>query len=112
MTKPAELALKYLNAFFGHEPLENMEAIFAEKLVFEGPFQRTTSAKAYLESLKNNPPANVSFEIEEVFEKDNSVCFVYQFSKPGIKTRMVQIFEANDEKISKIKLVFDTKAFT
>ncbi len=112
MATPTELALKYLNAFIGHEPLESMEAVFAENLIFEGPFQRTTSAKAYIESLRKNPPNNVSIETEDVFEKENSVCFVYQFSKQGIKTRMVQTFEVNDEKISKIILVFDTNAFT
>ncbi|MBT5951370.1 MAG: nuclear transport factor 2 family protein [Betaproteobacteria bacterium] len=112
MAKPTELAQKYMDAFFGQEPLESMEKIFAENLIFEGPFQRTTSAKAYLESLRKNPPTNVSFETEEVFENENSVYFIYQFSKPGVKTRMVQTFEVNDEKISKIKLVFDTKVFT
>ena len=50
-------------------------------------------------------------ETEEIFENENSVCLVYQFSKPGVKTRMIQTFEINDGKISKIKLVFDTKAF-
>jgi len=112
MATPTELALKYLNAFYGDEPIESMEGILAENLIFEGPFQHTASAKTYLESLRKNPPTNVSFETEEVFEKENSVCFVYQFSKPGVNTRMVQTFEVNDEKISKIILVFDTNAFT
>ena len=112
MSKPTELAQKYMESYFSQTPLESMEAILAEDLIFEGPFQSSTSAKTYLESLRENPPINVSFEMEEVFENESSVCFVYQFSKPGVKTRMAQIFEVYDEKISKIKLVFDTRAFT
>ena len=112
MTNPTELAQRYMDAFYGHEPLESMEKFLAENLIFEGPFQRTTGAKAYLESLKRNPPVNVSYETEEVFENENSVCFVYQFSKPGVKTRMMQTFEVCDGKISTIKLVFDTNSFT
>jgi len=112
MPKPIELAQKYIDTFCGLQPLESMEAIFAENLIFEGPFQRTTTANAYLESLRKNPPTGVSIDMEEIFEKENSVCFIYQFSKPGVKTRMVQSFEVNDEKISKIILVFDAKAFT
>ena len=112
MTIPTELAQRYMETFFGQKPLESMEKLLAENLIFEGPFQRTNSAKAYIESLKSSPPENVSFETEEIFENENSVCLVYQFLKPGVKTRMVQTFEINDGKISKIKLVFDSKAFT
>ena len=111
MMTPSELVQRYMEAFFGLRPLENMETVLAENLIFEGPFQRTSSAKAYIESLKSSPPENVMYETEEVFENENSVCLVYQFSKPGVKTRMIQTFEINDGKISKIKLVFDTKAF-
>lgn len=50
--------------------------------------------------------------MEEIFENENSVGFVYQFLKPGVKTRMAQMFEVYDEKICKIKLVCYTKAFT
>ena len=88
-----------------------MEEIFAENLIFEGPFQCTTSAKDYINSLRKDPPSNVSYEIEEVFENENSACFMYQFSKPGVKTRMAQTFDINDGKITKIKLVFDTRSF-
>ena len=111
MIKPAEVAHKYMESFFGQAPLESMETLLSENLIFEGPFHRFSSAKAYLEALKVDPPNNVSFEMEEVFEKEKSVCFVYQFSKPGVKTRMVETFEIYGGKICKIKLVFDTKAF-
>ena len=34
------------------------------------------------------------------------------FSKPGVETRMAQTFEIADGQICRIKLVFDTSAFT
>lgn len=111
MTTATEIAKRYMASFFGHTPLENMAAILAENLIFEGPFHRSVSAKAYLEALSADPPINVSFEMEEIFEDENSVRFIYQFIKPGVKTRMVQTFEVYDGKISKITLVFDTKEF-
>lgn len=112
MTKPAELAQIYMESFFGQTPLENMEGILAENLIFEGPFHRSTSAKDYLDAIKENPPINVNYEMEEVFENENSVCFIYQFLKPGVKTRMAQTFEVYDGKIHKIKLIFDARAFS
>ena len=64
-----------------------------------------------MRSLKKDPPTNVHYEMEEIFENENSVCLIYQFSKPGVKTRMVQTFQIAEAKICKIKLVFDTNAF-
>lgn len=111
MTTATEIAKRYMASFFGHTPLESMAAILAENLIFEGPFHRSVGAKTYLEALSEHPPINVSFEMEKIFENKNTVCFIYQFIKPRVKTRMVQTFEVYDGKISKIILVFDTKAF-
>ena len=112
MTKPLELAESYMKSFFGQEPLEFMEPLLAESLIFDGPFHKSSSAKEYLDALRKNPPNDVHYDLEEVYENQNSACLVYLFSKPGVETRMVQIFEVKDGKISKIKLVFDTNAIT
>ena len=112
MIKPIELAEKYMESFFGKAPLETMESLFAEDLIFEGPYLNSKTAKDYLQALQKDPPVKVNYEMEEIFEKENSVCLIYQFSKLGLKTRMVKIFEVADGKICKIKLVFDTSAFT
>lgn len=112
MAKPLELAQSYMRSFFGKQPLESMVPLLAEGLIFEGPLHRSTSAKEYLDALRDNPPKNVTYNLEAVYENKNSACLVYQFLKPGVETRMVQIFEVEDGKICKIKLVFDSREFT
>jgi hypothetical protein len=112
MTKPLELAESYMKSFFGQAPLEMMEGLFADDLVFEGPFYKSFSAKEYLDTLREGPPKDVYFVLEKTYGDENSVCLIYMFSKPGVETRMVQTFEIAGEKICKIKLVFDTNAFT
>jgi hypothetical protein len=98
--------------FYGDTPLESMEAILADDLIFRGPVYEFSSAKDYLESLRANPPIGAKYQIVKVYEDDNSVCFIYLFSKPGIETLMAQTFEVDNGKINKINLIFDTKAFT
>lgn len=110
--RPVELAEKYMACFFGDAPLEFMEALLADDLIFRGPFYEFTSARDYLESLKANPPNDAKYKLENFYENDNSVCFIYLFTKSGIETLMAQTFEVDDGKISKINLIFDTKAFT
>ena len=108
---PLELTLKYMASFYGDAPLELMESLLAEDLVFKGPFFEFNSAEAYIESLKKDPPRDVKYKILQTYEKENSVCLIYQFSKPGVETLMAQTFEVKDNKITKIDLIFDTKAF-
>ncbi len=54
----------------------------------------------------------MTYKIIESFENDSCACLIYQFSKEGISVPMVQLFEIDDDKISKFVLIFDTAAFT
>jgi len=112
MTKPLDLVESYMKSFFGQAPLEMMDNLLAGDLNFDGPFHKSSTAKEYLDSLRENPPIDASYKMEETFECEKSVCLIYLFSKPGVITRMAQTFEIADGKICKIKLVFDTNAFT
>ena len=89
-----------------------MTELFADDLVFEGPFYRSSTAKEYMDRLREDPPADVHYVMEKAYADENSACLVYLFSKPGVETRMAQTFEIADGKIGKIKLVFDSNAFT
>jgi hypothetical protein len=109
---PYELALKYMAAFFGEAPLASMEALLADDFSFRGPYYEFKSSKAYLESLSKDPPIDVGYRILDVYEKENSVCLVYLFSKAGMQTPMAQTFELHDGKITKSELIFDCKDFT
>lgn len=108
---PLELAERYMKSFFGQASLEAMREILADDLMFEGPFFKANSAKEYLDRLTEDPPQDVSYELEQVYADEKSACLIYVFSKPGVNTRMVQTFEVADDKIRNIKLVFDTGAF-
>lgn len=110
--RPIDLVQKYMDCFFGHSPLHKMRSLLAEDLIFEGPLHRSCSARSYLEALDSDPPSDVHYEIEEVYESENSVCLIYQFSKPGVATRMAQTFEIRDGKICRIRLVFDTRGLS
>ena len=110
MTEPLDLALRYMDSFYGSAPLEAMEPLLADDLVFEGPLLRASTASEYLNSLRENPPDNVSYRLEEVYQKPGSVCLIYIFSKPGVETRMAQTFEIAKGKICRIRLVFDSGA--
>lgn len=112
MAKPLELAEKYMESFFGRAPLEMMADLFSDDLVFEGPFQRFFSARQYMDSLLDDPPKDVHYILEKSYEDENSACMIYRFSKPGVETRMAQIFEIADQKICRMTLVFDSRAFT
>jgi hypothetical protein len=109
---PVELVQNYMLSFYGERSLESMKSLLAEDLVFKGPFFEFNSAGQYLESLKTDPPKDVKYEILKTYQKDNSVCLIYKFFKPGVETLMAQTFDINRGKIAKIYLIFDTKAFT
>ena len=96
--------------YSGRDP-EELRAIVAEDLVFEGPFLRCESADAYIESLRGDPREGLRYEVIWEFESGASACLVYRFAKPGVDTTMAQVFETRGEKIVGITLVFDTGDF-
>jgi len=109
---PLKIAKKYMASFYGEAPLEAMLPLLSEDLIFKGPFVEFNTAVDYFESLKTNLPVDVKYKILNVYEKENSVCLIYEFSKPGLVTPMAQTFEVVNGKITNIRLIFDTNAFT
>ena len=108
---PIQLAEQYMRCFYGKAPLDDMEPLLANDLVFRGPLFQFSSAKDYLQALKADPPAAASYQMIKIFEIEDSVCLIYLFSKPGIETLMAQTFEIANGKIARIDLIFDTAAF-
>jgi len=109
---PLNLANRYMEVFYGGEPIESLSEIFSEEFSFKGPFHEFNTSAEYIESLKSDPPVGLEYKIIAAYENEKSACLVYQFSKSGMSTIMSQIFEVANGKISKIILVFDTGAFT
>jgi len=108
---PLELALAYMACFYGEVPLEKMRDLLADDLEFRGPLFEFDSAKAYFDSLMSDPPINVRYEVQEAYEKGNSVCLIYSFMKPNVETTMAQQFEFYEGRIKRIQLIFDSKVF-
>jgi len=109
--KPLDIVQKYLDSFYGEAPLEEMKSLLADDLSFKGPFYEFDSAEAYFDALVANSPRDARYRILDMYQKDNSVCLIYQFSKPGVETTMVQIFEIKGDKIARIRLIFDPAVF-
>ena len=109
--KPLDLALQYMDSFFGEKPIEELATILDEHCSFVGPFHTSDTADAYIASLQKSPPDNVHYEIIRAYQDVNSACIIYQFLKSDISTPMAQLFEVRNEKICSIQLIFDTGVF-
>ena len=101
--KPLQLALKYLEVFFGGVDMEALRPLFAEDLKFKGPLYASDTAEEYIRALKSDPPRGLDYRILGFNEKETSARLVYFFSKPGVRTPMDQAFEVDDGKITKFK---------
>jgi hypothetical protein len=106
--KPTELAKIYMMSFFGKKPLKEMQSILAEDLIFTGTFYKYNTAEDYIQSLKENMPTDeIAYEILQEYENENSCCLVYQTRKQGLEETMAQLFEVNENKITRIRLILD-----
>lgn len=108
--EPLDLANQYMEIFFESDSIDSLADILSKNCTFKGPFYQFDSAKAYIDSLKSDPPESVSYRIIESYQNEHSACLVYKFSKPGVSTVMSQVFEVSGVKISGIHLIFDTGA--
>ena len=105
---PVELAKIYMLSFFGEKPLEDMKSILAEDLQFTGSFYTYNTAEDYLESLKEAMPTEaVSYKILKEIENGNTCCLVYQSRQQGMDETMAQLFEINDNRITRIRVILD-----
>jgi len=108
--KPLKIALKFLDTFYHEDDPELLRELVHPDLSFEGPMYEFTSASDYIEALKQDPPRDMEYRIIKLFSDESSACLVYEFSKPGVKTNMVQLFDIDGGKIRRIRLVFDSAA--
>lgn len=108
---PLLLAHAYLNIFFHTHDMDGLYELFAEDMVFEGPFFQSDTAEAYINSLKADPPVGCSYELHHAFESADAAMVVYTFRKEGIEAKMAQLFEVEAGRIRRIVLVFDGREF-
>ncbi|KAA3613991.1 MAG: nuclear transport factor 2 family protein [Calditrichaeota bacterium] len=108
---PLELAQKYMDIVFTSTDFDQLREILAPKMVFQGPLYNFVTAEDYIESLFKNPPEKFNYSMIKSYMDATSACLIYRFAKPGISTVMVQYFEVENGKISRIMLTFDTANF-
>ena len=104
---PIELAKEYLQSYFGEKPVEDMLTVLAKDLKFTGPYYRYDSAEEYVDRLKERMPVDKSYDILKQLERGNTCCLVYRHIREGEEDIMAQLFEINEDKITRIRLVFD-----
>ena len=109
---PLDIALRYMEVFFAGGDIEALRPLLADDFRFEGPFYTFDSADAYIDALKADPPEDFAYTLINVYEGPSSACLIFEFSKPGIRIPMAQLFEIKDDRINKVLLIFDTGAFT
>lgn len=108
---PLDIALKYLDIFYSGKDISELSLLLADDLTFDGPLYKFNSANDYMDSLRKDPPQEMRFKLIKSFENKSYVCLIYQFSKPGISIPLAQMFKIDNNKICRILLIFDTKAF-
>jgi len=110
--EPLDLATKYMEIFYDEGDFEELREYLSDDLVFDGPFYSYDNANDYIAAMQADPPRGFAYELRKQYEDRSSACLIYNFSKPGVSTIMVQTFELNAKnKISRILLVFDTALF-
>lgn len=107
-----EVVEKYFDILSSDADLEQLRSIFSSNMQFKGPLFQFETAEDYIESLVSEPPIGFRFNIIDMFEKENKVVAIYDFSKGDLHTPMAQFFEFDGELISKILLIFDSSEFT
>ncbi len=106
-----DLVNRFMEVLFSGKDLKRLKDVLDKNLLFEGPFARYTSAIEYINELESDPPFDWSFDIIHRFSVDHQTCIHYTFSKPGLTTEMIQIFEIGNSAIKRIQLFFDPEAF-
>ena len=100
-----------MDALFVPGQLDRLQHLLAPNCKFEGPLYQFSNAQAYIDALKSDPPADWKYELLNTFEHEHSACLVYRFQKPGVSTLMTHTFEASDNRLVHIRLIFDSAAF-
>jgi hypothetical protein len=108
---PIQLANEYMEIFFSGKDLNRLEKILHKECKFTGPFYQFRTSREYIDQLKKDPPNDFNYEIIKSYQDENSACLIYKFIKPLINTFMAQIFEVSENRITSIKLIFDTRIF-
>ena len=105
-----DVAIEYLTGF-SEGDLDRIKRVLADGFELKGPFYSAKSAEEYIKTLEADSPDKSSFSIISMFDRDDEVCIIYRFEKPGVAADMAQLFWIEAGKISKSLLIFDSRQF-
>ncbi len=105
-----ELAIQYLDGF-SEGDLKKIRKVLSDEFELKGPFYSGKTAADYIRTLTSDPPDKSSYRIVSIFEGDDEVCIIYKFEKKGVAAHMAQLFKFDSGKISKSRLIFDSRQF-
>ena len=100
--------LKYLEIYFSGSDFDRLLEQFTPNLKFEGPFVNTSTAEDYISTLQGGSTAPMDYKIIKTYEDHSSVCIIYHMIKGEVEFPVLQVFEFEGNKISKIMTVFDS----
>ena len=103
-----EIAKEFIKRFCRGD-VEGLEELLHEALRFQGPLFRFNSRSDYLESLRRDPPKKSQFRVLSVTENEEEVSIYYEYGKENGFLTIAQLFRFENDKISEILLVFDSK---
>jgi len=109
--KPIELVEKYMECLYDTGDLTEMRKVLADNLHFKGTYSEHDTAEEYIEGFEGEDMSAFSYNMLYTFEKDNTVCFIYNLLKPSGPLEMAQVFEIEEGKIKNILLLFDGREF-
>tara|TARA_R110002049_G_C8897069_1_gene541247 strand:+ start:143 stop:478 length:336 start_codon:yes stop_codon:yes gene_type:complete len=108
---PLEAAEKYIDIFYSGKSLDGLVQLLDPACTFEGPLFKFSSAAAYINSLRESPPAGMEIEVIDRYSSGCSACIVYRFNKGDISTLMSQRFVVKNGWVVSIQLIFDSACF-
>ena len=101
------LARRYLALFESGVELERLLDLLHPALRFEGPLASFHSARDYVAALQADPPRGCRVHPLHESGDAHRACLFYELESGGARFPVAQLFDVEDGRITRIRLVFD-----
>ncbi len=106
-----EVAMDFVKCFCAGD-VNALVPLLAADFKLNGPIFQFSSADAYLDSLKNDPPERCGYRVLSITENADSVSIYYDYEKSEQDITIAQLFKFKNQKITEIRLVFNGRRFS
>jgi len=103
-----DIALEFLRCFCAGD-VAGLAPLLAENLSLRGPLYRFDSRDSYLDNLNNDQPDKCAYQVLSVTESRDCVSIYYDYEKTDRTLTIAQLFRFENQRISQILLVFDSR---